>query len=522
MILVFEKDALPEPVFRELGFEKFLELFNHGLPLIPSKILRPLSRKEGIAHFKLLADVETKLGEYTDMLTGLSKSLPKLDGIMPFFESGMLQQYHLHELGRFLTADTELVRHENNYPVAGTPRECVPAMLSILQKYTEDNYSVINSGTRGEKLKSDAVNIDKDLMAELKVYEKQILSQTGFKMIYPYPKEVILSEAQITALNESSLVSIEKTTEMWRIDYTPGTEMTSLVSRRERLINELDDIMQEKLSALNNEIRLFYEVFSRYYQERKKRTWIYLLLFVKQNHDLSLPEFTATIGCSIKGGYVYSLFDALKEDCVPLDVELNSGSNVLYGANMSGKTTVLKTVFFLLTCIRFGLPVPAKSIRLSYPEDISMLLKSSGDMSRNISTFSEEILFFTKPSAEGAYILCDELFLSTDPVNGATLSDIFIKDYSTKQQVFLCTTHYAQALDIKNIRLLGMLEPDPDKLSLMHTDIKEYLKKMPYKIIAMPAGNSELSSVPRYTPLKIALLFPLPGSIKEKIKMRLE
>jgi len=118
-------------------------------------------------------------------------------------------------------------------------------------------------------------------------------------------------------------------------------------------------------------------------------------------------------------------------------------------------------------------------------------------------------------------VLCDELFLSTDPVNGAALSEIFIQDYAAKQQVFLCTTHYSQVLDIKDITLFKMLEPNPDQLSLINTDIEEYLKKMPYKIDTVSAGNSKLSSTPPSTPMRVALLFPLPDSIKDKIKKKL-
>jgi DNA mismatch repair ATPase MutS len=284
-------------------------------------------------------------------------------------------------------------------------------------------------------------------------------------MIYPYPKEISFSGIIEDKILNCELLSVSQNDDICLIDHKPGKDVAELIYERDKLSTELESLMQAKLGEINRELVSFYGSFADYYERRKKRTWMYAVLFVKKENSLTLPVFQDSVGCTIENGYAYSLLVRKKEKCMPLGISLDRGSNVLYGANMSGKTTVLKTVYFLLTAIKAGLPVPADSIVLNYPEHVALMLKSSGDMNRDLSSFGEEINFFTGKTPDGSYILSDELFLSTDPVNGAELSEIFIKEFSEKELVFFCTTHYSQTLDIEGISLFRMLDPELNGIS---------------------------------------------------------
>lgn len=57
---------------------------------------------------------------------------------------------------------------------------------------------------------------------------------------------------------------------------------------------------------------------------------------------------------------------------VPLDFEL-AGNGVLTGPNMGGKTAALRTVGFLVACVAYGVPVPARAARIPLIDEIAWL-----------------------------------------------------------------------------------------------------------------------------------------------------
>ena len=202
---------------------------------------------------------------------------------------------------------------------------------------------------------------------------------------------------------------------------------------------------------------------------------------------------------------------------MPLDLALTSGASVLYGSNMSGKTTALKTIYYILTLIQFGLPLPAQSIKLHYPEHLFLMLKSSGDVRTGISTYGEELSFFAQQINDGSYILADELFLSTDPTNGTLLSEIVVRHMRGRDCLFFCTTHYPEMLDIKNVDLYRMEDPDPALVREHCKDLRSMQEIMPYNLMPIASTDHEHIRTSK-APLKTALLFDLADDIQAEIR----
>lgn len=522
MKLEFEQDFVTNALNRELDFRLFLDLFDLNIPLIPSKILRPMDKQSGIAHFTALSEVASFFtGQQIKVLTEESGELPNLDELMPFFQSGTLEQYHLFELGRFLMVNKRLVHQEKKFALASGLDGYLNEMYTLLSEYTRDNFSSFLAGDDQAPIQQAMDEVNAGLKKKLLEYEDKIFKATGLKMIYPYPKEVHISPGRAEKIRKTELLSVVNQDDIFHIDYQPGQTIRDLVKKQDQLVAQLSCLMEKKLGELNLRLLPFYQGFKKYYDLRKKRTWRYAILFVKNSWGFALPSFTAN-RCTIKKGYVFGLKQRKKEKCIPLDITLDQGANVLYGANMSGKTTVLKTVYFLLTLVRAGLPIPAQALEIDYPEDLSILLKSSGDLHSDISSFGEEICFLTSSRSKKGYLLCDELFLSTDPVNGARLSRIFIQEFAHSDMFFFCSTHYPQVLDIPGIGLLRMQDPNLACLAKQKIDLDHLQKIMPYRVeqICGDVGESAVSQ--DLTPLHIALLFDLPHGIKEKIRQKID
>lgn len=523
MKLAFEQGSMAEDLYQELGFAHFLALFDRHLPILPSLILRPLTTAEGKAHFQALRDLEEGFNlETVTQLLSLSRDLPLLDSLLPRVQAGQLEQYHLFELGRFLQADLLLHQAETRLGVALARHLNLDKIQAVLARRTNRSFSLINLSGREDGLRQAIDQNESELAEALVTFEKQIHKRTGLKMIYPWPKEIALSQDLLSLIKDCELVTAQQYNDLWRIDFRPGPVIQSLVARRDRLSAEFEALMAAALAELNRELVPFYPAFADYYQARKQRTWLYLLIAISKEHGFCLPHLRPEPGCRLEQAVLPSLKLRKHDRCVPLDLGLSPGTNVLYGANMSGKTTVLKTAFFIFTLIRFGLPVPAKEIEMHFPEHVFLMLKSSGNITRDTSTFGEEVAFFSQPLPDGAFVLVDELFSSTDPVNGAILSQIILSELNRRKLVFFCSSHYPEVLDIAAISLFRMQDINTEALPVDITDIRTLQDRMPYRLekVSEPSQRARIRT--NHAPLEIALLFPLPNGIKEQIRRHLK
>jgi len=508
-------------LYDELDYPLFLSLYEQNQPLLSSVILRPMDEKEAVDHYERLAGLEGKLHPgKLDIILHQNATLPSLDHLLNLIEAGKLEQYHLFELGNFLHENEILCSLEEFCPLDREASPYLEQLLHILEKYTEKSFSTMRGNRETKEIQAALVESEKILGESVKQFEEQICACTGLKMSYPWPKELALGKEQLRTISHCDFLTIEKRDDVWLIDYEITLELKKLQGQNDELNEHYDILMRKQLKQLNSELTFLGSRLRKYYRQRVKRTWDYVLLDVKEKNSFCLPEFTTNRECRLNGAYLYGLKVRKEEKCIPLDLDIARGATVLYGANMSGKTTVLKTLYFLLSLVQLGLPLPAKKAVLHFPRQVSLMLKSPGDVRTNSSTYGEELAFFAKPMAEGAYIISDELFLSTDPANGVILSKIILQSMAGGDKLFFCTTHYPEILDIENVTLFRMADPEPLLLAESGNDLQSLQNFMPYKLVAITDREQEKIRT-NLAPLETALLFDLPRDIKEAIKEHL-
>lgn len=508
-------------LYDELDYPLFLSLYEQNQPLLSSVILRPMDEKEAVYHYDRLANIALKLRPgKLDIILHQSTTLPPLDHLLNLIEAGNLEQYHLFELGKFLLNNKILCSLEEFCPLDQEASPYLDQFLLILEKYTEKSFSTMRGDSETKEIQAALVVSEKILEEAVKHFEEQIFACTGLEMSYPWPKELALGKEQLETISNCNYLTIEKSNDVWLIDYKITLELKKLQGQNDELNEHYDILMRRQLQLLNSELSLLGSCLLKYYRQRVRRTWHYVLLGVKDKNNFCLPEFTTNQECILNGVYLYGLKVRKKEKCIPLELDITRGATVLYGANMSGKTTVLKTLYFLLSLVQLGLPLPARKAVLHYPRQVSLMLKSSGDVRTNSSTYGEELAFFSQPMAEGAYILSDELFLSTDPANGVILSKIVLQSMAGGDKLFFCTTHYPEILDIETITLFRMADPDPNLLVGSGKNLQSLQNFMPYKLIAIKDREQEKIRT-NLAPLETALLFDLPQDIKEGIRQYL-
>jgi len=525
MKLEFEQGVVADGLYEELGFDSFMSLFDVEIPLLPRWILRPLSTEKGKEHFRILQELQKKIDQQKlklERIIDQSKKLPLLDFLLPLFENQSLQQFHLYSLGKFVSENLVLEDIEIECSVETEQRKCCQTIKEILETHTQKGFSALRYTSEEKGLREKIQKLEKELTTKLTQYEHDIYKQTGLKMIYPYPKEVSQDAENLPQILKCNLLSVTCKQDINLVTYRLSPSVENIISKKDILAQKLNHLLRKKIRTINKELYPHFRDFKRCYQKRKTQTFYYVLLLVKQRQSLCLPTFHTSVGCKLNNAVLPSLQKQKKEKYTPLNLDLGSGANVLFGANMTGKTTVLKTLYFQLTAIRMGLPVCAEYVRLHFPEQIELHLKSAGNTSWNLSGFGQEIEFFTRKISPSAYILADELFQSTDPIGGTVLSRIILQEFCHKDIVFFCTSHYPEVLHIQDIALYRMNDVDFDE-EIGHTlSLDDLLEKMPYKlerILPKDIGNALKES---RKPLYIALHFPLSESIKERIREQLK
>ena len=143
-----------------------------------------------------------------------------------------------------------------------------------------------------------------------------------------------------------------------------------------------------------------------------------------------------------------------KDACVCNDFELNHGACVITGSNMSGKTTLLRTVGISLVLAYSGAPVFAQKLECSVM-NIFTSMRVHDDLNKGISTFYAELLRI-KMIIDYSYkevpmiYLIDEIFMGTNSPDRIAGAETVLKNLSRNWIIGLISTHDFELCDLEN------------------------------------------------------------------------
>ncbi|MDE5743598.1 MAG: hypothetical protein K2H62_04515, partial [Bacteroidales bacterium] len=109
-----------------------------------------------------------------------------------------------------------------------------------------------------------------------------------------------------------------------------------------------------------------------------------------------------------------------------VDIALDRDACLLTGANMSGKTILIKALALAQTLAQFGFFVPAAAARLTLFDEVCRIVGDGQNESRGLSSFGAEILSLhetLQKLRQGRRILflADELARTTNPTEGSAI-----------------------------------------------------------------------------------------------------
>ncbi len=181
---------------------------------------------------------------------------------------------------------------------------------------------------------------------------------------------------------------------------------------------------------------------------------------------LSRPQFRQdkTI---LKGLFNPQLDAALQEKgkrFQPVDVTLLPCTTLITGANMAGKTVLLKSVALAQCLFQFGFYVPAVKAEMVLMDGIQMSIGDEQDELSGLSSFAAEMLRINEivkrvKAGERVLVLIDELARTTNPLEGRAIVNGVVSFLTEYHAMSLVTTHYSGIVaPCRKLRVRGFVE----------------------------------------------------------------
>ncbi|MBR5726588.1 MAG: DNA mismatch repair protein MutS [Muribaculaceae bacterium] len=131
----------------------------------------------------------------------------------------------------------------------------------------------------------------------------------------------------------------------------------------------------------------------------------------------------------------------------PVDITFGQQPTLITGANMGGKTVVLKTLTLCQLLFQFGFGIPAATARIAVKDEIRFCIGDEQSVEKGLSSFAAEmknIDAVIKASREDRKLLAliDEPARTTNPTEGAALVTALLQVLTDRDMSLVMTTHY--------------------------------------------------------------------------------
>ena len=159
---------------------------------------------------------------------------------------------------------------------------------------------------------------------------------------------------------------------------------------------------------------------------------------------------------------VKNILDKEKREYQKVDIQFGMKPVIIMGANMGGKTIVLKTLTMSQYLLQFGFGIPADSAEMMIYDEIFCLTTDDQSINKGLSSFAAEmknIDAVIKASHDDKKILAliDEPARSTNPTEGTALVSSLVKLLQDKTMSLIVVTHYnIKTYNNKCLRVKGL------------------------------------------------------------------
>ena len=222
---------------------------------------------------------------------------------------------------------------------------------------------------------------------------------------------------------------------------------------REEPLSRLANTVADEPLSIEDNLYYAYHLRNRYKSETlelievfsRLEAWYSMAMAVK-TFDLRFPEFVDQEEPFFKAD---GLYHVLLHNPIAYDLVLQPGQNFLFltGANMAGKSTLIKAIGSSVFLAHIGMGVPARHMRLSLFDGLLSNINVSDNIAKGESYFFNEVqriknTIYKINDGKKWLVLIDELFKGTNVQDAMKCSLTVIKGLiKIKNSLFILSTH---------------------------------------------------------------------------------
>lgn len=178
----------------------------------------------------------------------------------------------------------------------------------------------------------------------------------------------------------------------------------------------------------------------------------------------SVAEGTETFYSKMFNPMVKSVLENAGKEFYPVDITFSNVPVTIIGANMGGKSVVLKTIVLNQLLAQFGFGTAAECCCVNLVDGIVFCIGDDQNTQKGLSSFAAEMLAIDGAvkrmrKGDNVLVLVDEPARTTNPVEGTALVEGLLEVISSNRGGFLLTTHYNIKNDkVKRYRVKGLVD----------------------------------------------------------------
>lgn len=302
-----------------------------------------------------------------------------------------------------------------------------------------------------------------------------------------------------------------------------GEEGLALSARIAGLTSEIKAEEETILHRLSEKVTAEASTIRQAFEATLRLAWDYLRADFALRYDCCIPELTHEPVFILKAMTNLPVMLRLKEkdrSYQRLDISFDSTPvNLITGANMGGKTTLLKGIGQIAQLVRLAIPVPARQARVAVVDAVwTNHNKDTG--TEDLSSFGKEVVSLVKAlKAPGrSLFLLDEFAKGTNPAEGEAICSAVLEHLTATEHLCLAATHFSAPTKLRPATQYMTAGFDPAFLDSLSRDselelrLRRLSEAMDYSLIRLGENQD-----PPHAAISIAKALGLPPEILTKI-----
>ncbi len=234
--------------------------------------------------------------------------------------------------------------------------------------------------------------------------------------------------------------------------------LLSIADEEYRVRGELTAELQPFAGALTDALATLLEVDITLAKALQKRAL-----------GLAIPAFSITRQTKYIGLFHPPTKEQLSvrgKEFQPIDFEFGARPTTIIGANMGGKTLILKMSALAQYLFQFGFAVPAEIAEIDIKETIYLFV--GGKEMTGLSSFASEVVGINEiieraRAGDRMLALLDEPAHTTNPIEGAALVSALVETLKDTNTDFVVTTHYNLTENVsRKLKVRGLTDGKMD------------------------------------------------------------